>query len=102
MEEEVAWYFSRNHQLIFLWRALQIMTLIPTSIKILRPLGVLRGFMVNQKLQSIVKPGMISGFLSIIQIPYGFVQGILMKLLSKEKSWVELCKVIIRSNILGK
>ena len=61
MEEEVAWYFSRNHQLIFLWRALQIMTLIPTSIKILRPLGVLRGFMVNQKLQSIVKTGMISG-----------------------------------------
>ena len=41
-------------------------------------------------------------FLSIIQIPYGFVQGILMKLLSKEKSWVELCKVIIMSNILGK
>ena len=37
------------------------MTLIPTSIKILRPLGVLRGFMVNQKLQSIVKTGMISG-----------------------------------------
>ena len=78
------------------------MTLIPTSIKILRLLGVLRGFMVNQKLQSIVKIGMISGFLFVIQIPHGFVQGILMKLLSKVKSWVELYKVIIRSNILRK
>ena len=86
MEEEVVWYFSRNHQSTFLWRALRSISLISTSIKILRMLGVLRGFMVNQKQRSVVKPGMIFEVSSIIQIFPGFMQGILTKLQNKEKS----------------
>ena len=98
MEEEVVWYFSGNHQSTFLWRALWSISLISTSIKILRMLGVLWGFMVNQKQWSVMKPRMIFEVSSIIQIFPRFMQGILTKLQNKEKSWVELYEIIIRCN----
>ena len=62
----------------------------------------LQDFMVNLKQQNDGKPEMIFKVLSILQIFPGSIQGILMKLHNKVKSWVELFEIIIKCSNLGR
>ena len=62
----------------------------------------LQDFMVNLKQQNDGKPEMIFKVLSILQIFPGSIQGILMNLDNKVKSWVELFEIIIKCSNLGR
>ena len=77
------------------------MILIPTSIKILRPLGVLPGFMMNQTAKRCEAWNDLWVLIHQSNTPW-ICAGHFNELLSKVKSWAELCEVTLRSNILRK